>query len=565
MAAFRLGSSTPRSGPEAREPVRLTSFYLYVALVLSLAGIGTAHGLPPLDCVIKPYVVVELGSPVEGVIQEITVERNDLVNKGQVLARLKSDVEKATVSLARARAELDGAIEARRAALEFGKRKLARTDELYEKKAVSFHIKDEAATDARIARLKLVEAKENKLLAKLELERAEELLNQRTIPSPIDGVVVERMMAPGEFIDDKPLLKLAQLNPLRVEVILPVTMYGSIHEGMRAVVDPELANSSRYLATVSSVDRVLDGSSGTFGARLILPNPDNALPGGLRCKLRPLREGEAPPSNVVDATAPTPLQESDVAPEPDTDSIAQAEPIQDPAMAHMAEPVTEPTVAEIAPPGSDVAVPEATESSLPTAGTETGQPVPDSAVAETVEPMPVEKPVRTVMIDVPTQPNAQVCGTIGPILTAGQANKLSKALASRVTQVNRRTDPPTRIARYLVVTPHQPSDEKARQVTAELQSAGHPHAFVMKRGSLKGHVSLGLFLKKANADKHRAELAAKGVESLIKTRYREQRQIWLDFEVPARDLDPVTRVVHNTQPGLSMAPADCPPLKTAQK
>ncbi len=193
------------------------------------------------------------------------------------------------------------------------------------------------------------------------------------------------------------------------------------------------------------------------------------------------------------------------------------------------------------------------------------EPAQEAPATKSVEPMPVEKPVRTAMIDVPTQPNAQVCGTIGPILTAGQANKLSRALASRVTQVNRRTDPPTRIARYLVVTADQPSDEKARQVAAELQSAGHPHAFVLKRGSLKGHVSLGLFLNKPNAEKHRAELAAKGIESLVKTRYREHRVIWLDFEVPARDLDPVTRMVRNTQPGLSMAPADCPPLKTAQK
>ena len=130
MAPTALLPSSGHSGPRARRstfPER--RWPLPVALLL-LAGLNTAHGLPTLDCVIKPYVTVELGSPVEGVIQEIAVERNDLVEKGQVLARLKSDVEQATVSLAKARAGLDGAVEARRAALEFGKRKQARTDEL---------------------------------------------------------------------------------------------------------------------------------------------------------------------------------------------------------------------------------------------------------------------------------------------------------------------------------------------------------------------------------------------------------------------------------------------------
>jgi multidrug efflux pump subunit AcrA (membrane-fusion protein) len=39
----------------------------------------------------------------------------------------------------------------------------------------------------------------------------------------------------------------------------------------------------RHVATVKIVDKVIDAASGTFVARLELPNPTNALPGGLRC------------------------------------------------------------------------------------------------------------------------------------------------------------------------------------------------------------------------------------------------------------------------------------------
>jgi HlyD family secretion protein len=37
---------------------------------------------------------------------------------------------------------------------------------------------------------------------------------------------------------------------------------------------------------VAIVDPLIDGPSGTFGARLLLPNPDHDLPAGLRCQVR---------------------------------------------------------------------------------------------------------------------------------------------------------------------------------------------------------------------------------------------------------------------------------------
>ncbi len=349
-----------------------------------------------------------------------------------------------------------------------------------------------------------------------------ELLNQRTIPSPIDGVVAERMMAPGEFVDDKPVLELAQLDPLRVEVILPVTMYGTVEQGMRAVVEPELPGSKRYLATVSSVDRVLDGSSGTFGARLLLPNPDYALPGGLRCKLRPLEKGEIPPPGAVDATplpAP-PLQKPAPATVPQVDGMVLAEPVREAPREQTVTPVK--------------AAPRATETERVAAA-----------------PAPA--------------PNARICGTVGPIKTDAQTNEVSKALASRVTQVSRRADKPSRIARYLVLTPKQQSVADAKRLAADLQQQGVQHLWAVPRGPYKGHVSLGLFLTRANAEKHRDKLAEQGIEAVVKTRYRQQRQTWLDLEFNGRDRDAVSRALKKAGPGLSLTPTDCPTLKTAQK
>jgi multidrug efflux pump subunit AcrA (membrane-fusion protein) len=98
--------------------------------------------------------------------------------------------------------------------------------------------------------------------------------------------VVERLLAPGETAGRSPILKLAQIDPLRVEVFAPVALLGKIRTGMRARVVPEAPLNGAHTARVIVVDRVVDPASGTFGVRLELANGDYRLPAGLKCKVR---------------------------------------------------------------------------------------------------------------------------------------------------------------------------------------------------------------------------------------------------------------------------------------
>ena len=137
-----------------------------------------------------------------------------------------------------------------------------------------------------MALMDLEEARENLRLAKLELDRSVEVVKRTTIYSPITGVVMERFLAPGEHIEDQPVVKLAQIHPLHVEVFAPVELLGAIKLGMRADVTPENSVGKAYKARVTIVDRVIDAASGTFGVRLELPNPKYRLPAGLKCKVK---------------------------------------------------------------------------------------------------------------------------------------------------------------------------------------------------------------------------------------------------------------------------------------
>ncbi len=232
-------------------------------------------------------------SSVNGRIEAINVERSDFITAGQPLVVFESKVEKATVELARAKVEMRAEYDSSRVSHRFAMRKLERFDGLAEEGVIAIQIKDEVETEASLARLQMLQAKENRRLAELELDRALAVLSQHTVVSPLTGVVVDRLKSPGDYAEDGAIVKVAQLDPLNIEVLLPASKFGTIKPGMKARVTTEFGLEGSYAAEVKIVDRVVDASSGMFGVRLELPNPDNKLPGGLKCTLN--FEGDTSP------------------------------------------------------------------------------------------------------------------------------------------------------------------------------------------------------------------------------------------------------------------------------
>lgn len=264
----------------------ILSFTVMIVLARAMLLVPTIHG-DELDCLIEPYVVINLGSTVEGLLDTVTVDRGDLVKEGQVLATIESSVEKATVAVYSARATMEAAIKINQARLELSTRQLSRNEGLFQEALIAINKMDEVETTKHLAEQGLAEALENKRLAELELQRATADLARRTIRSPITGVVVKRFLSPGEFVSEAaPILKLAQIDPLHVEVFAPVSLLGKVVVDMQAKVMPQAPVNGVHMARVTVVDPVVDAASGTFGVRLKLPNRGYHLPAGLKCTVR---------------------------------------------------------------------------------------------------------------------------------------------------------------------------------------------------------------------------------------------------------------------------------------
>jgi len=262
---------------------------LFLDLALSINVVAAQAdedtGLPNMDCVLEPSEIIDVGSAVAGVLETVNVNRSDMVDKGTVLAKLESDVELSTLNLTRARADINTAIEVREINAAFGERTEKRNQQLVLESTISKQVMDQVETDTQIAKHQVRQEKENKFIAELEYRRAKATLHRRTIVSPISGVVIERFKTVGEYVEDEPVLRLAQLDPLHVELIVPMSHWGQIKSGMRAEVSIEIPGQDTHNATVIRVDRVADAASATFGVQLVIPNPDYKIPSSVRCSL----------------------------------------------------------------------------------------------------------------------------------------------------------------------------------------------------------------------------------------------------------------------------------------
>lgn len=241
------------------------------------------------SCMIEPAQTVEIRSSVLGVVEKITVERGDAVKKGQMLVKLDSTITQATVAGARqralARAQIDGA----RQKLALANVKVERMEQMYRQEFVSAQARDDAINERNIAETEFKQALENQRIAQLDYKTSLAELGERTITSPFDGVVSARYVDVGTVVsatDNKqPILRLVQIDRLKLTAILPFKYFQNIQEGDTVTVVPESPFNQPIKITVIKKDQVVDAASGTFGIVAYIDNKQYKLPSGILCQL----------------------------------------------------------------------------------------------------------------------------------------------------------------------------------------------------------------------------------------------------------------------------------------
>ena len=176
-----------------------------------------------------PGAEVEIGTDLAGTLDEVQVSEKSRVKKGDVLARLRADDYRAELAEAKA-----GVSEAE-ANLRLAQQKFARIQGLVSQQVDSQQNLDQARRD-------LDAALAQREVAVAAARRLDATLAKTEIRSPIDGVVVTRLVDTGETLKDgQPLFTVADLSRVRIEVEVDEFDAGRIRLG-----DPVLLTAEGY-------------------------------------------------------------------------------------------------------------------------------------------------------------------------------------------------------------------------------------------------------------------------------------------------------------------------------
>jgi len=255
---------------------------------------------------LRPTNQVEVGSEVSGRIDDVLVDVNDQVSRGQVLARINTDVINDQIT--QARASLDAAraaVAQAEATLEVDQAQLERLNEVLRLSDGKVPSKTELqSAQGTVLRDKaaLASAKANVASAQAALSSNETNRDRAVIRSPVSGVVLARQIEPGQTVaasfNTPTLFVLAEdLSTMQLRVAIDEADVGQVAPGQDATFVVDAYPSRRFPAKVTRIDlassnTATTSSSGTsttgtgdsvvsYEARLAVANADGLLRPGM--------------------------------------------------------------------------------------------------------------------------------------------------------------------------------------------------------------------------------------------------------------------------------------------
>ncbi|GAB6111382.1 efflux RND transporter periplasmic adaptor subunit [Desulfomicrobium salsuginis] len=241
-----------RNGKEAAGPGYKTEAAVVETLVVKVSATGN----------LQPTNQVDVGSELSGIIDQVLVDVNDRVEKGQVLARL--DLSKLEDAVAKSRANLASA---QAQVLQAGATVAQSRAELGRMRKVSAlsggKVPSASEMDTAEADLKRAEADEAKtkavvLQTRADLQTDETNLRKASIRSPIDGVVLAREVDPGQTVaasfQAPVLFTLAEdLAKMELQVDVDEADVGQVREGQNATFTVDAWPGRRFDAVITKV------------------------------------------------------------------------------------------------------------------------------------------------------------------------------------------------------------------------------------------------------------------------------------------------------------------------
>ncbi|MCC5833383.1 MAG: efflux RND transporter periplasmic adaptor subunit [Opitutales bacterium] len=226
-------------------------------LVVMLSPLSLWAQQRVFEGLVEPFREVTLSSPVQSFIEEHFVREGDTVQAGDLLCRLFLRIEQLEVERSRG---------------------------LIEKREFDFRGSQNLFADRLISEDEALAARIELDLARLQLEIAEENVRLREIRSPIDGIIVERMVEDGETVTaTEPIFVVVNIEQIYVQFYVRAEDLRHIRVGQEASIRfPELDLEGDMPGKVEFIDPRVDAASGLLRVRVLMDNPEQRVKAGVR-------------------------------------------------------------------------------------------------------------------------------------------------------------------------------------------------------------------------------------------------------------------------------------------
>ncbi len=188
----------------------------------------------PAQIVIPTPQLWVVSAPVAGMVINLSVARGDRVAAGQPLAIMESPS-----FVSQQRDYLQAVAQEVLAAQQ-----LNRNTQLFQGNAVAQRVLEASQAEARQASVAVAERRQVLRLSGLSDETISKLGNQAainatlTVAAPRPATVIDIAVSPGQRVEQSaPLIKLAQLSPLWVEIAVPASNIKAIRQGAKVEID----------------------------------------------------------------------------------------------------------------------------------------------------------------------------------------------------------------------------------------------------------------------------------------------------------------------------------------
>ncbi len=218
---------------------------------------------------VEPWKRSIVASEVEGLVRAFPAEEGMAVQRGQLLARLRTDTLKIRSDSASALYR-EAAARYQRAKRDLGRVRALFKRELVTQKDFDDALAEETALKERLSQLGA------------DIRQVRDSLNKSKILAPFDGWITQEFTEVGQWVEEGgPIIEMVDLSHVQVEIPLPERYVSNVQprDPVTATFDglPGFEAQGRVFSLVAQADR----NARTFPIKVEIPNPELAIKSGM--------------------------------------------------------------------------------------------------------------------------------------------------------------------------------------------------------------------------------------------------------------------------------------------